>query len=94
MIKKFKHKGLKAFFNTGCGSTRGIKVSHQNKLRRILGALNVASVPDDMGLPGFGLHPLTGDLSGLWAVQVSGNWRVIFRLENGDAYDVDYDDYH
>jgi proteic killer suppression protein len=50
--------------------------------------------PDDMDLPGFRLHPLKGDLKGHLAVSVSGNWRVTFRFEGGDAYDVDYLDYH
>ena len=47
-----------------------------------------------MALLGFGLHPLKGKLKGLWAVRVSGNWRVVFRFENGNAYDVDLTDYH
>ena len=47
-----------------------------------------------MGLPGFGLHPLKGNRKGLWSVVVNGNWRVVFRLENGHAYVVDYLDYH
>ena len=50
--------------------------------------------PDDMDLPGFRLHPLKGELKGHWAVTVSGNWRVTFRFEGGDAYEVDYLDYH
>lgn len=47
-----------------------------------------------MNLPGFRLHPLKGRRRGLYAVSVSGNWRVIFRFENGHAVDVDYLDYH
>jgi proteic killer suppression protein len=47
-----------------------------------------------MDLPGFRLHPLTGDLHGFWSVRVSANWRIIFRLEDGDAHDVDLIDYH
>jgi proteic killer suppression protein len=50
--------------------------------------------PDDMDLPGFRLHPLRGELAGHWAVSVSGNWRVMFRFENGNVVDVDYADYH
>jgi toxin HigB-1 len=49
---------------------------------------------DDMNIPGFRLHPLKGSLTGYWAVSVSGNWRVTFRFDNGDAVDVDYMDYH
>lgn len=48
----------------------------------------------DMNLPGFRAHPLKGALKGHWAVWVSGNWRVTFRFDDGDAYDIDYLDYH
>ena len=47
-----------------------------------------------MNLPGFRLHRLKGDLKGFWSVIVRANWRVIFRFEEGDAYDVDLIDYH
>jgi len=47
-----------------------------------------------MDLPGSRLHPLKGDLKGLWAVTVRANWRVIFRMAEGDALDLDYVDYH
>ncbi len=55
-----------------------------------LGTLGAA----DMNAPGLRLHTLRGSLQGFYAVTVSGNWRVIFRFENGDAWDVDYLDYH
>lgn len=42
----------------------------------------------------YGLHRLTGDRSGLWAVTVSANWRIVFRFEDGDVYDVNLIDYH
>ena len=47
-----------------------------------------------MGLPGYRLHPVKGDLQGFWSVAVSGNWRIIFRFEEGDAYDMDLIEYH
>jgi proteic killer suppression protein len=47
-----------------------------------------------MNLPGLGLHSLKGSLKSFWSVSVSGNWRVIFRFENGNAADIDYLDYH
>ena len=65
-----------------------------DKVQRVLTALQAAAAPDDMDLPGFVLHSLTGNLRGFWSVRVSGNWRVIFRLEDGHAYDVDLIDYH
>jgi proteic killer suppression protein len=47
-----------------------------------------------MSLPGFGLHPLRGELKGFWSVIVRANWRIVFRFKNGDAYDVNMVDYH
>jgi proteic killer suppression protein len=60
----------------------------------ILARLDAATTAADMDLPGFRLHPLKGDLKGFWAVTVRANWRVIFRLAEGDALDLDYVDYH
>ena len=92
MIRSFRHRGLKRLFERG--ETKGVRQDHVPKLRRILGLLNRARNPADMDLPGFRLHPLKGELRGFYAVDVSGNCRVIFRFEDGDACDVDYDDYH
>ncbi|HZC45614.1 MAG TPA: type II toxin-antitoxin system RelE/ParE family toxin [Candidatus Acidoferrum sp.] len=92
MIRSFAHKGLREFFTTG--SKAGIRPEHEKRLRLILGVLNAATRIQDMALPGLGLHPLTGQLSGFWAVSVSGNWRVIFRFEDAEPLDVDYVDYH
>jgi proteic killer suppression protein len=92
MIKTFKHKGLKRFYESG--SLKGIKTGHKQKLRIRLSALDTASSVDDMDLPGFRLHPLKGDRKDLWAIDVSKNWRVIFKFEDGNAYVVDYEDYH
>jgi proteic killer suppression protein len=63
-------------------------------LRLILGALNAATNPQDMNLPGLGLHELQGPRKGTWAVKVSGNWRVTFAFTAKDAEHVDYEDYH
>lgn len=92
MIRNFKHKGLGKFFATG--STAGIQAAHAKRLRLILGRLNVASLVKDMDLPGLRLHELTGNRKGTWSVTVSGNWRVTFRFEGGDAEIVNYEDYH
>ena len=67
---------------------------HTVKLRDILARLDAASTVADMDLPGFRLHSLKGDFKGFWAVTVRANWRVIFRLAEGDVLDVDYIDYH
>ncbi len=59
-----------------------------------LADLDDACKPSDLDLPGYRLHPLKGDLKGYWCIAISGNWRVTFRIEDGDAYDVDLTDYH
>lgn len=92
MILRFRHKGLAAFFTAGLLS--GVQPAHAGRLRLILGALNAATNPRDLALPGLKLHPLRGRLQGRWAVSVSGNWRVTFRFVGKDADEVDYEDYH
>jgi toxin HigB-1 len=92
VIKGFRHKGLQKFFFDG--TKKGIQAKHVEKLADILDQLNAASEIQDMNFPGSELHPLKGDLRGLWSVKVSGNWRMIFRFEKGEALDVDYVDYH
>ena len=62
--------------------------------RRILFRLQEATHPGSADAPGFRLHPLKGDRAGQWSVRVSGNWRVVFRFEDGEAVDVDLVDYH
>jgi len=92
VIRNFRHKGLKRLFEDDDRSK--LPSRDVDKIRRILARLNVARQPQDMAAPGFGLHPLKGDLKGFRAVTVRANWRVIFRFESGDACDVDYLDYH
>ncbi|ADE13409.1 plasmid maintenance system killer [Nitrosococcus halophilus Nc 4] len=92
MIKGFKHKGLERFFLHG--TKAGIQTKHTERLRLILGRLNASTCPQDMNLPGLGLHELSGDRKGIWSVKVSSNWRVTFTFSGGDADDVDYEDYH
>lgn len=92
MILTFKHKGLEQFFRTG--STAGIQAEHAAKLRRILARLDSSKTPEDMNLPSYNLHALKGDLKNHWSIKVNGNWRVTFRLTNGHAEVVNYQDYH
>ncbi|MGE0086898.1 MAG: type II toxin-antitoxin system RelE/ParE family toxin [Desulfococcaceae bacterium] len=92
MIKSFRHKGLEKFFTRGAKA--GIQGKHSERLRLILGRLNASACPQDMNLPGLGLHELTGKRKGTWAVKVSGNWRVTFTFSDKDADNVDYEDYH
>ena len=92
MIKSFKHKGLKRFFETG--SKAGIQVKHERRLRMQLAAIDTATIIDDIDLPGFKLHPLKGNRDGVWSVTVNGNWRITFEFVDGNAYILNYEDYH
>lgn len=92
MIKSFRHNGVERFFRTG--SKSGIRPKHEKRLRLQLGRLDAASVPADMNLPGWKLHPLKGAFAGHWAIWVDENWRLTFRFDGTDAELVDYQDYH
>lgn len=92
MIKSFRHKGLEKFFKTG--KTVGIQPAHKKKLRIRLTALDTATEIRDMDLPGFHLHSLKGKMEGLWAIDVSKNWRITFEFKDGDVFIVNYKDYH
>jgi proteic killer suppression protein len=92
-IVSFRSRALRRLFEND--DTRGISGRHIYRVRDILLALDQAIRIDDMSAyPGWRLHPLKGELRGYWSVSVSGNWRVIFRFDNGMAYDVDLVDYH
>jgi proteic killer suppression protein len=92
MIKSFKHKGIQLFFDKE--STAGINVAHQSKLKMRLVALDTATFIEDINLPSFRLHSLKGNKEGLWAIDVNKNWRITFEFRDGDAYILDYKDYH
>ena len=92
MIKSFKHKGLKQYFEYG--TIKGIQSKHERKIKLRLTALNTAFAIDDLQLPGFNLHQLKGDRNELWSIKVNGNWRITFTFKDGDVYIVDYEDYH
>ena len=92
MVRNLRHKALTRFYETG--QVRGLPPQFVERLRLILADLDAARQPKDLDLPGYRLHPLRGDMKGYWAIDVSRNWRVIFRFEAGDVYDVDLVDYH
>ena len=92
MIKSFKHKGRKKLYESG--SMLGGKTEHVARLRLISARFDASTAPRDMNLPDLSLHPLKGSLKNHRSVSVSGNWRVIFRFEDGYVLDVDYLDYH
>jgi proteic killer suppression protein len=93
MIRSFRHKGLKRLFDDD--DARGVPPEFARRLRNILTLLNAATSPEQAApFPGLRLHTLKGRMRGMWSLSVSGNWRVVFRFEEGDAYDVDLVDYH
>jgi len=92
VIKSFRHKGLRHFFETG--RTSGIQAKHAKRLRMQLAALDTARIIEDMDLPGFRLHPLKGELQGRWSITVNGNWRLTFEFKDANAHVLDYEDYH
>jgi proteic killer suppression protein len=92
MIVSFRHKGLKQLFERG--NRRGVNPQHVEKIENILAVPDVAQKIEDVDVHSFRLHPLTGDLKGFWSVTVRVNWRVIFRFENGNVFEVDLLDYH
>lgn len=92
-IRSIRHRGLRRLYRSGAG--RDLPAALLAKISDILLAIDEAAHPDEVGLfPGWRLHPLKGELKGFWSVTVSGNWRVIFRFEKGDAFDLDFVDYH
>lgn len=92
MIENIKHEGLRALAVKG--ECKGVRQEHMRRLQLMLNRMNAASTLKDMDAPGYHLHALKGDLKSFHAVRVSGNWRLIFRYENGKFCDVDYVDYH
>jgi proteic killer suppression protein len=92
MIRSFRHKGLKNLYEKG--QAKGINPNWQKKIRVILVRLDASKEPSDMDLPGLRLHPLKGNMSGFWAVDVTGNWRIAFRFEGEEPCDVNLIDYH
>jgi proteic killer suppression protein len=93
MIRSFRSKRLRRFFEADDGA--GLPAGQAQKIGDMLAALDTAEQPAEIALfPGWRLHPLKGELKGFWSVTVSGNWRLVFRFEEGDASEVDLVDYH
>ena len=92
MILSIKHKGLLLFYEHGNGSK--LPSQYLRKITRILDQLDAISCLDDVKQMGNGIHKLTGNLSEFWSIKISPNFRITFRFENGDIFEVDYLDYH
>ncbi|MGF1474686.1 MAG: type II toxin-antitoxin system RelE/ParE family toxin [Geminicoccaceae bacterium] len=76
-------------------SHRGLPPDQVKRLTSMLTLLDQAEEPEDIDLfPGWRLHRLKGDLKGFWSLTVTGNWRFVFRMQGGNAFDVDLLDYH
>ena len=92
MIRSFRDKNLRRLFETG--ERRKLPPQDVERIENILFLLSRAQAPEDIDLPGLRLHPLKGQRKGYWAVTVRANWRIVFRFEEGEVYDVDFLDYH
>ena len=92
MIRSIRHRGLRRLFEQGDPSR--VRADQVERIKSVLGLLDAADSSQGMNVPGLRLHRLKGQHRGYWSVSVSGNWRIIFRFDGGDAYDVDLVDYH
>ncbi|MCY3682693.1 MAG: type II toxin-antitoxin system RelE/ParE family toxin [Gemmatimonadetes bacterium] len=92
MIQTFRHRGLKRLYERGDPSR--VRADQAERIALVLADLDEANKPSDLNFPGYRLHPLKGDRKGFWSISISANWRIIFRFEEGDVYDVDLVDYH
>jgi len=92
MIRRFQHRGLKILYEKD--DRRGVSAEHVEKTARVLAWLDVVTRPEQLRLPGFGLHRLEGDLAGYWSIAIRGDWRIIFRFDAVNITDVDLIEYH
>lgn len=92
MIKSIKHKGLNNYWTKG--QAKGINAQWLPKIQRVMNALNKATKPEDMNIPGYRFHGLSGFDPKRYAITITGNYRLTFAWDNGDATDIDLEDYH
>ena len=92
LIRTFRHRGLKRLFDGD--DPRKLRADQTERIALALADLDSADGLRDLDLPGYRLHKLKGDLKDFWSIWISANWRIIFRFDGGDAYDVDLVDYH
>ena len=92
-IESIAHKGLKRFFETG--NAKGL-VGDVSRLRKMLAYINAAETFNELAIPpNYGLHALSGDRAGVWAMTVTRNWRLTFRLNDAGAIeDLNLEDHH
>ena len=92
MIRSFKSRALKRFWQRD--DPAGLRPDWVARIRRQLNALDVAIAPEELDRLGWGWHRLTGDRAGRWSLTVSRNWRLTFGWQEGDAVELDLEDYH
>ncbi|MGR3178260.1 MAG: type II toxin-antitoxin system RelE/ParE family toxin [Candidatus Anammoxibacter sp.] len=92
MIKSFKHRGLKRFFEDD--NPQRLPRNMLERISLILARLNTAKIIESININSYNLHELKGDRKGTWSVTVRANWRITFRFGNGNAFDVNFEDYH
>ncbi len=92
-IRSIRHKGLRRLIEKNDG--RDVSHDLEARIRRVITAIVLAAhIEDILGPPGWRIHPLSGDRAGTWSISVSGNWRLTFRVTDGDITDLDLEDYH
>jgi proteic killer suppression protein len=92
LIKSFRNKALASLWEEG--TSRRIDARLHGRIMRRLDALDRAAEPDDMNVPGFNFHALRGHRPTRYTVHVNGPWCITFEFEDGDAYRVDFEQYH
>jgi proteic killer suppression protein len=92
LIKSFKHKGLEYFFSNNI--KKSLDARDLPKISRILDRLDAAVNVKDMNIPNWDFHELKGNRKGVWSVSVRKNWKITFRFKDGEAIDVNLEDYH
>lgn len=92
MIRSIRGTATRQFLETGKSKFSGMDERLADRRLRELNA--AGSLNDFDGLNRIGLHKLKGDRSSFWAIRINGPWRLVFRFENGDAYDVEIVNYH
>ncbi len=95
MIKKFRHKGLKRFFDDPrYTDKRGIRAEIADRLIVILDALDTIETAEEMNIAGLYFHSLKGQRKGEYSVRVNGNWRITWHMDGNDVVDINLEDYH
>jgi toxin HigB-1 len=92
MIKSYRHKGLKELFEYG--ETAAINAKYHKRLRLQLDTIHAATDLSQIDMPGWALHPLRGRMAGRHSITVGGPWRLTFEFREGDAYRLDFEQYH